>query len=218
MDLIDFFNQRVTSEIHPKSILIATTNAIVDKKNMDELQKLPWKWYQSHAFIAWDYPQDAYPADKVLTLKVWARVMFTYNHKFWDYVNGTLWTIIWISENSQWFINWLKVEKDDGWIISVQKNKWDNVVWEDEDWQPIITWNFNQFPIKLAFAITVHKVQWKTFDHITIDLWRWAFVDWQVYVAISRVKTFKWLQLITPIREKDIIASMEVKKFLSPLQ
>ena len=215
-DILEYFNSKVVEKdmVNPKAILIATTNSIVNSKNSLELQKLPGKEYKSFAYIDWEYPEDIYPTDKVISMKVWARIMFTVNHKYWDYVNGTLGTIIWISENNKWFPESVKIEIDDGSIVTISKYMWINSPWEDEVWQQIIDGTFSQFPFKLAFAITIHKVQWKSFDHVVIDLWWWAFAEGQVYVALSRCRSFEWLQLITPITSKDIKVSDEVLKFM----
>jgi hypothetical protein len=92
-DILDYFNSRITESnlINPKAILIWTTNKIVDIKNSLELSKLPWEELVSIWLIQWDYPEEILPVDKVLKVKVWARLMFIVNEKGWDYVNWTLW-------------------------------------------------------------------------------------------------------------------------------
>lgn len=215
-DLLKYFNTKVVEPeiINPKAILIATTNAIVNAKNSLELAKLPWEEKISVAYIEWDYPLEMYPTDKVIKLKIWARIMFTVNHKNWDYVNWTLWTILNINTNLSWYITNVKIETDDWSILDIWKYIWINSPWEDSFWNQIIDWSFSQLPFKLAFAITIHKVQWKSFDHVVIDLWYWAFAEGQVYVALSRCRSYEWLQLLTPIKAKDIKVSQEVINFL----
>lgn len=215
-DILKYFNSKVVpaDQVNPKSILIATTNKIVNTKNVLELSKLPWPEFVSVAYISWDYPEEIYPTDKVIKIKKWARIMFTVNHKEWDYVNWTLGTVLDIYNNSAWYIQSVKIESDDGSILEIWKNQWINSPWEDQFWEPIIDGTFNQLPFKLAFAITIHKVQWKSFDHVTIDLWWGAFAEWQVYVALSRCRSYEWLQLITPISSKDIKVSYNVLNFL----
>jgi hypothetical protein len=215
-DILDYFNAKVieTDMVNPKAILIATTNQIVNSKNSLELWKLPWQEYKSFAYIEWDFPDDIFPTDRVISIKVWARIMFTVNHKNWDYVNGTLGTILDINTNIQWFIQSVKIETDDWSILDISKYTWVNSPWDDEFWQPIIDWTFLQLPFKLAFAITIHKCQWKSFDHVVIDLGWWAFAEWQTYVALSRVRSYEWLQLLTPIKTKDIKVSREVIEFM----
>lgn len=215
-DVLDYFNSKLveSDQVNPKAILIWTTNKIVDSKNTLELAKLPGKEYVSVAFIQWDYSDDIFPTDRVIKLKIGARIMFTVNHKQEDYVNWTLWTILDINENSSGFITNVKIETDDWSILDIGKNIWINSPWDDELWNPIVDWTFQQLPFKLAFAITIHKVQGKSFDNVVIDLGWWAFADWQVYVALSRCRNYEWLQLLTPIKSKDIKVSHDVIKFL----
>lgn len=215
-DLLKYFNTKVVDEemVNPKAILIATTNAIVNKKNELELKKLPGEEKVSVAYIEWDYPIDSFPTDKVIKMKVWARIMFVVNEKYWAYVNWTLWTILSINTNHSWYVQSVKIQTDDWKILDISKYIWINSSWDDEMWNPIIDWTFSQLPFKLAFAITIHKVQWKSFDHVVIDLWYWAFAEGQVYVALSRCRSYEWLQLLTPIKAKDIKVSNEVINFL----
>lgn len=215
-DILNYFNDRVVEQdqINPKAILIWTTNNIVNTKNALELSKLPWPESISVAYISWDYPVDIYPTDKIIKIKKWARIMFTINHKDWFYVNWTLWTIIDINNNDKWYIQSVKIETDDWDILDVWKNQWINSPWDDKYWEPIIDWTFSQLPFKLAFAITIHKVQWKSFDNVVIDLWWGAFAPWQVYVALSRCRSYWWLQLLKPIEQKDIKVDYSVIKYL----
>jgi ATP-dependent DNA helicase PIF1 len=215
-DVLDFFNSRVVwkDQINPKSILIATTNAIVDKKNTEELKKIPSPEYKSFARIKGEYSSESYPAERVLTLKIGARVMFTVNdNQTFQYVNGTLGTISNIQMSGD-FVQKVIVVLDEGWEIEVTKKTWEHTDWEDEFWEPIVIGTFTQFPFKLAFAITIHKVQGKSFDHCVIDLGWGAFAEGQTYVALSRCRSFSWLQLLKPIKEKDIKVSYDVIKFL----
>ena len=215
-DILDYFNSRIIESdlVNPKAILIWTTNKIVDIKNSLELSKLPWYELVSIWLIQWEYPDEILPVDKVLKVKVWARIMFIVNEKYWDYVNWTLWTILEVYKNNWWYLDKCKIETDDWKILEISKNMWVNSPWDDEYWNQIIDWTYLQFPFKLAFAITIHKVQWKSFDHVIIDLWWWAFAEWQVYVALSRCRSFEWLQLLKAIKQKDIKVSHAVIKFL----
>jgi len=219
--ILDYFNKKVISEkeINPKSILIWTTNKIVDIKNSKELNNLPWEEKVSVAYISWDYPTENQSVEKVLRLKIWARIMFVINDKNDDYVNWTLWTVLQIKTNSQWFISEVKIETDDWHILDILKYTWIRY-WDEIDvftWERKIEWKFIQFPFKLAFAITIHKVQWKTFNNVVIDLWWGAFAEWQVYVALSRCTSYEWLQLLKPIKEKDIKTSKEVINFMKKI-
>lgn len=217
-DIVKYFNQKVVkseNDVSEKAILIATTNAIVDTKNTKELNALPGQVQMSKWIVSGHFPQDMYPTDLYLRFKEWARVMFTVNdNKTFLYVNGTLWTVVKFESNGRWFITKVKIQLDDGWEITVEKKTWSNIDGVDAMGEPNIIWNFTQFPFKLAFAITIHKVQGKSFDNVVIDLWWWAFAEWQTYVALSRCRSYDWLQLIKPIKQKDIQVSNDVIRFL----
>lgn len=216
-DLIDYFNAKVVPEdqINPKAILIATTNAIVEKKNKQELNALPWKEEFSKAIIRGDYPSDSYPAEQYLNFKVWARIMFTVNdNQEFAYVNWTLWTITRVIYNWKGFVQSVDIVLDEGWEINIERKSWNHTDWEDVMWEPIVVWSFTQFPFKLAFAITIHKVQGKSFDNVIIDLGWGAFAEWQTYVAVSRCRNYWWLQLLKPLKKKDIKVSLNVLNFL----
>lgn len=229
-DLVNYLNKRVINsveEIHPQSIYIATTNKLVFEKNKVELDKLPSKYFISEAVIRWFYDEDSYPTDAKIFMKIWARIMFTVNHKDKTYVNWTLWTIENITQD------WLVIiQKDDGEMTTVGRHTWLNMKDDDgdeDDYNIIdadsdqemeagqIIGSFNQYPFKIAFAITIHKSQGQTFDHIVIDLWWWAFADGQVYVALSRATSYEWLQLIKPVKTKDIMASKDVLRYMQSI-
>ena len=208
--VLDYFNQNVISEseIKDNSILISTTNKIAQNYNINKLDEIDKKQYVSRAIIMWEYPEDIYPNELYINYKVWARVMFTVNEQFKLYVNWTLWIITKI-ENNKVFIT-----KDDWWELAVDKRTWLNIDGKDKFWNDIIIWKFIQYPFKLAFAITIHKCQGKTFDNVVVDLWWWAFASGQVYVAFSRATSFTWLQLLKTLKAKDIRTSREVINFL----
>lgn len=208
-DVLDLFNDRLVNptEINKNAILIGSTNAIVDRVNRESLAKLDWKEYTFTAFIAGEYPKEDYPTERVIKVKIGARVMFTMNAD--NYSNGTLGEIVDV------FGNKIKILTDDGTTVDLERFRWKNTDGEDELGEEIIVGEFMQFPIKLAFAITIHKVQGKTFDNIVIDLWRGAFTEGQTYVALSRCTSLEGVQLLKAVKRKDIQASNQVKKFLN---
>lgn len=209
-EVINYFNKKYINkeDIHEKAILIATTNKIAFNYNNEKLDKLPWDKKMSKAFITWDYPEDIYPTDLWVVFKKWARVMFTVNEKEWYYKNWTLWVIKEIYKNSVY------IEKDDWKSVEVSRKQWVNSDWDDNLWNPIILWTFTQYPFKLAFAITSHKCQWKSFDEVIVDFWRGCFSSWQAYVALSRCRSYEWLQLLTKIKKDDIFVDKTVVNFL----
>lgn len=226
-EMVNYLNKRVIaseSDIHPQSIYIATTNKLVFQKNKTELDKLPSKYVISEALIRGAYDEDTYPTDEKIFMKIGARVMFTVNHKDKTYVNGTLGTIENITKDGL-----VVILKDDWEMTTVGKHTWLNMKDdedESDDYDIIdadsdeemeagqVIWSFMQYPFKIAFAITIHKSQGQTFDHIVIDLGWWAFADGQVYVALSRSTSYEGIQLIKPVKAKDIMASRDVLRYM----
>ena len=174
---------------------------------------MEWDIVNSNWICKWvyqDFELEDLPNDKFLKLKVWARVMFIVNENIWQtYMNWTLWTITWFFEN------WIEVDIDWLWKQLIPKYVWTETDWEDEFWEPLIVGQYFQFPFKLAFAISIHKSQWKSFENCIINLGWGAFAEWMTYVALSRCRSYEWLQLVKPLTLKDIKVSKKVLDFLN---
>src|SRR5690606_7784329 len=143
---------------------------------------------------------DEYPTDVVLHLKPGARVMFVKNGTEW--VNGTLGTVVGIEEKSVW------VELDKGGTFNVEPTAWEKTryVWDDirERISGEVVGTFTQLPLKLAWALTVHKSQGLTFDQVRLDFSQRAFAHGQLYVALSRCRTFPGLSLASQLKREDL--------------
>lgn len=154
---------------------------------------------------------EALPAPLRLSLKVGAQVMFTRNDsQTMRWVNGTLGKVVELSENE------IKVQVD-GKVYNVE-----HAVWESYDYsfdkkekkvKKTVLGSYSQYPLKLAWAITIHKSQGLTFDKMILDLNRGAFAPGQLYVALSRVRSLEGLYLTEKITEKDILKDDEVLNF-----
>lgn len=208
-DVLDVFNKQIVlpHEVNKKAIYLGTTNAIVDRINRERLDALPWEQYEFSAIVGWEYAKEDYPTERVIKLKIGARVMFTKNDAL--YSNGTLGEIVDIFKSK------IKIKTDDDIMVELERFTWKNTDGEDEHGEDIVIGQFIQFPIKLGFATTIHKSQGKTFDNIVIDLWRWAFTEWQTYVGISRGTNLEGVQIITEVQPRDIKTSYKVKQFLN---
>jgi ATP-dependent DNA helicase PIF1 len=196
------------------TITLATTNATVNSINQQRLEAIPGKPLRAVAEITGDFRQSAFPADETLALKVGARVMFLRNDPDGRWVNGTLGTVSRI-EGTVW------VE------VGAQEHEVEPVVWErfqyryDPDSKKLekeVVAEFEQFPLRLAWAVTVHKSQGHSYDAAIVNLGPRAFSAGQTYVALSRVRSLDGVYLSRPLRPADVIVDQDVARFMSQTQ
>ena len=179
-------------------ITLTTHNRTADEINERELDKLEGREHVFRADIVKDFPESSYPTDERLTLKVGARVMFVRNddQKPRRFYNGKIGVVADI-DGEQIFV---RCEDED---IEVERMEWKNIRYrEDEETGNIteeILGTFTQVPLRLAWAVTIHKSQGLTFDRVMIDAAR-AFAAGQVYVALSRCRTLEGIVLSSPLR------------------
>ena len=200
----------------PELITLTTTNQAVTRINSIALQRLPGKGKISQAAIDGDFGSgSAYPADEELVLKPGARVMFLRNDiQGADgprFVNGTLGTVVAITD--------VVTVDIDGESVVVEPVTWEKVKYEYQTSTKTLTQDvvaeFTQFPLRLAWAVTIHKAQGKTLDAAVIDLGQRAFAPGQTYVAFSRLTSLEGLYLKRPLTPSDIIVDEHVLRFLS---
>ena len=155
---------------------------------------------------------DNLPAPMKLVLKVGAQVMFTRNDIAHRWVNGTLGTVVKLDDNEIQ----IKIGHD---VHTVDCVAWESYEYEfDKEGKKLnkeVSGTFTQYPLRLAWAITIHKSQGLTFDKMVLDLSRGAFAAGQLYVALSRVKTLNGLYLSRPVKNSDIRKDDEVLSFAS---
>lgn len=187
-------------------ITITTHNYKADEINQRELTRLPGKSYFFEAEIEKDFPENMFPLPKTLELKEGAQVMFIKNDSSGEgiYFNGKMATVTNISAEE------IEVRMTDNqFIFKLSKETWENKKYivneETKELEEDVIGTFQQFPIKLAWAVTVHKSQGLTFDKAIIDVGQ-AFAPGQVYVALSRLRSLEGLTLRTKI-QTNIIAS-----------
>ena len=214
---IYFINKRCNIKPSPGKfyIYMATTNKIVDEVNKRALENLPGKEYKLQAEITGDFNANYAPTSEVITLKPGAQVMLINNEKNLKWVNGTLGKVKKIvkTENR----TYVEVLLETGELAEVVPFTWEQYKYKFDDVKKQITkevvGTFTQFPIKLAWAITIHKSQGKTFDNVIVDIGRGTFSPGQLYVALSRVKTLEGLILRRPIKRQDIWVDNRVVDF-----
>ena len=202
-------------------ITLASTNALADtvnEKHLDAIQEEEWS-YTGEMFGEFDNKQ--LPADKTLVLKKGAQVMFVANDSKSRWVNGTIWKVTWFSVNADGFDEVL-VELPNSEIVWVGVYTWEMYHYafnnEKQKVDSEIIGMFTQFPLRLAWAITIHKSQWKTFDKVIVDIGTGTFAHGQLYVALSRCRSFEWLYLKTRIGKHHIRMDSRVISFVTRYQ
>ena len=193
------------------AITLATRNDTVNRINAAELAKLPGRVLTAKAEITGDFGGRAYPADEVLELKVGARVMFLRNDSDQRWVNGTVGTVRKIAST-------VFVEVD-GEVHEVEPATWEKYKYSYSAATKRLTRDivaeFQQFPLRLAWAVTIHRSQGKTYDRAIVDLGQRSFAPGQTYVALSRITELDGLYLTRPLRPSDIIVDENVRRFMS---
>jgi ATP-dependent exoDNAse (exonuclease V) alpha subunit len=196
------------------TITLATRNDTVNRINAHALGRLPGRVLTAKAEVSGDFGGRNYPADESLELKVGAQVMFLRNDVSQGdgprWVNGTIGTVTKIDSN-------VYVDVD-GEIHEVEPAIWEKFRY---NWSPEtkkltkdVVAEFTQFPLRLAWAVTIHKSQGKTYDAAIVDLGSRAFTSGQTYVALSRITTLDGLYLTRPLRPSDIMVDADVERFM----
>ena len=209
-------NKRVKKNVSifqiKKAVTLTSTNMVSDEINNSELANLKSPEFFYEAEIKGDFNEKEYNLIVPLKLKLrkGARVMFVKNGGKW--VNGTLGEVSSVDAEN------IIVRLDEtGEKVLVPQEEWDQIRYEyDNENNRIsekIIWTIKQFPLRLAWAITIHKSQGMTFDRVNIDYSRSPFAHGQTYVALSRCRTFEELSLSKEIYPNDVIVDERIIEF-----
>lgn len=193
------------------TITLATTNRSVREINERRLMALPGQVHEFRAEITGQLEESSFPTEEILRLKVGAQIMMLRNDREKRWVNGTLGTIKSISGDE------VKVDID-GYVYTISPETWSKIrYYYDRDEHKVeeeVVSTFRQFPLKLAWAITIHKSQGQTYSNVVIDLGDGAFAHGQTYVALSRCTQLETLYLKRDVLREDILVDSSVVEFM----
>ncbi len=206
-------NERVVAESPVRNggfVTLTTTNQRANEINQSRLNALAGRAFRYRAGVTGEFEEALYPNDPNLALKKGAQVMLIKNDPGKRWVNGTIGRVEHLSDNAV-------TVSVDGRSHDVPRSTWKKIRYVfDENTGRIQSQeigSFEQYPIKLAWAITIHKSQGQTFDRVLIELGDGAFAHGQVYVALSRCTSFSGLRLRRPVTARDVIFDERILDF-----
>ncbi len=215
--VLETLNSRFVPDFEPDEtegyITLTTHNASAQAINSQKLAAVPGAIRRFEAQISGNFPEHAYPTDQTLELKVGAQVMFVKNDSNQEkrFYNGKIGRITDISENTVYVLC-----PGDPEVITVGPMDWENIQYalneQSKEVTETVVGTFTQHPLKLAWAITIHKSQGLTFERVILDA-QAAFAHGQVYVALSRCKSFEGIVLCSKIVPASVRTDSTVKNF-----
>lgn len=212
-DTLSDLNERVDPQAEDEGYIhLSPRNMTMQRINQQKLDSLSGEERTYLGTITGDYNAQYMPADPVLRLKEGAQVIFVKNDPERVFVNGSLGIITLLDTNS------IRVRLTGGQEVEVARASWDMIRYRLEDGdesriRPEVIGSYEQFPLKLAWAMSIHKSQGQTFDRVILDMEGGAFEYGQTYVALSRCRTLEGIILKRPLRPQDIMVDPRVVDF-----
>ena len=202
-------------------IYLTTTNKGAEIINIHEISQLKGKAYRFKGRVNGAFDARALPTNIQIEIKTGAQVMLVNNDSAGRWVNGTICTVIAIKKDDD-LKTYLLVELPGGDVVPLYPYTWELYNFrynkETRTIESDTVGTFTQYPVMLAWAVTIHKSQGKTFDRVIVDLERGTFAHGQLYVALSRCTTLEGLVLKKPVKKSHILMDWRVVKFLTGYQ
>ncbi len=195
-------------------IHLTTTNALADYVNRQKLEEITGEVYCCKGTVTGQFQERTLPTHHSLALKVGAQIMLLNNDPAGRWINGSLGKILEIMDKGKVIL----VELSNGEIVDVSPFQWDMFRFffneDTEHLESESVGSFKQYPLRLAWAVTIHKSQGKTFERVVVDIGRGSFAHGQTYVALSRCTNFEGLILKRPILRQHILLDDSVVRFM----
>lgn len=222
VDDMQILNKRVLSELKPQQekmyIHLTGKNKTADEINLNQLQSLHGKNYISSAIISGDFGKEYFPTNPELEFKPEAQIMLLTNDTKGRWVNGSIGIIQSIDTDDDVQV----LLQDTGKVVSISPHTWKiyrfSFSQKSKSIESDLAGSFTQYPFKLAWAVTIHKSQGKTFDRVIIDLSHGIFATGQAYVAFSRCTSLNGIVLKAPVKKHHIRTNWRVMHFLNSHQ
>lgn len=193
-------------------VTLAPTNSLVTNINQQRLDQLPGQTRQYKATITGEMKRSVFPTEEILQLKVGAQIVMLKNDKDKRWVNGT------VAKVDALHDDYIDVRINET-VYTIEQETWEEIVYTyDEQTHKVeakTTSSFTQYPVRLAWALTIHKSQGQTYEQVCLDLTTKTFAAGQMYVALSRCTSLDGLYLKMPVKRKDIITDAKVSQFMS---
>jgi ATP-dependent DNA helicase PIF1 len=201
-------------------ISLTSTNDLADGINEQRLAELPGRIWKAKGEITGDFGKEYLPTAVELKLKKGAQIMLLNNDSYGQWINGTIGKVKKFKKNDEGDGDVIVADLDNGETVEISPYTWKiyKFFLKDEELRSEEVGSFLQYPVRLAFAVTIHKSQGKTFEKVVIDVGRGTFAHGQMYVALSRCTTFDGMVLRSPLKKSHVLMDWRVMKFLTGLQ
>ena len=222
-DDLALFNKRCDPQFNAPAgsfyLSLTSTNDLADTINEKRLAELSGKIWKAEGEIIGDFGKEYLPTAVDLKLKKGAQIMLLNNDSLGQWINGTIGKIKKFEKDDDGS-DVIVAELDNGETARITPYTWKiyRFFLKNEELRSEEVGSFTQYPVRLAFAVTIHKSQGKTFEKVVIDVGRGTFAHGQMYVALSRCTTLEGIVLKQPLKKSHILMDWQVVKFLTGMQ
>jgi hypothetical protein len=220
---IALFNQRCHPDFSSSAddfyISLTSTNDLADDINEKRLAELKGKVWKAQGDVTGDFSKEYLPTAVELQLKKGAQIMMLNNDSYGQWINGTIGRVKKFAKDEDGE-DVIIAELDNGETVEISPYTWKiyKFFLKNEELRSEEVGSFCQYPVRLAFAVTIHKSQGKTFEKVIIDVGRGTFAHGQMYVALSRCTALTGMVLRNPLKKSHVMMDWQVVKFLTGMQ